>query len=232
MSKLINMKNAHKRAPEAQKEKPTKLSPGRREQNKERTKERILAAALELFREKGLEETTTKEVSKKAGIAEGTLFNYFKTKEDLALYFFQKETENLIAWFRADSRLQKAPLPEKLFAIIHRQLEYLEPYEDFIGAVFCRSLQPSSSLSPLSFESQEMRLKYLRFIREILAGAEEKGEIPRSGDLGAYAVGLFYLGMVAHWLQDTSRGKQKTLALLDRALTIGAKVLKKGKWEW
>jgi AcrR family transcriptional regulator len=215
-----------------QKSSKRQAPPGKRQKNKEQTKERILSAALELFRAKGLEGTTTKEVSRKAGIAEGTLFNYFKTKEDLALYFFQKETENLVKWFRADSQLQKAPLPEKLFAIIHRQLEYLEPYEEFIGAVFCRSLQPTSSLSPLSFESQELRLKYLRFMREILAEAEKKDEIPRVGDLGAYAVGLFYLGMVAHWLQDGSRGKQKTLALLDRALNLGAQILKKGAWEW
>jgi len=215
-----------------QKSSKRQAPPGKRQKNKEQTKERILSAALELFRAKGLEGTTTKEVSRKAGIAEGTLFNYFKTKEDLALYFFQKETENLVKWFRADSQLQKAPLPEKLFAIIHRQLEYLEPYEEFIGAVFCRSLQPTSSLSPLSFESQELRLKYLRFMREILAEAEKKDEIPRVGDLGAYAVGLFYLGMVAHWLQDVSRGKQKTLALLDRALNLGAQILKKGAWEW
>src|SRR5690348_15567509 len=205
---------------------------GKREQNKERTKERILEAALQLFRDQGIEGTTTKQISKKAGIAEGTLFNYFETKEDLALYFFQKETESLIAWFQADRRLRQAPLPEKLFAILHRQLEYIEPYEDFIGAVFCRSLQPNSTLSPLSFESQELRLKYLRFIREVLADSERKGEIPGVGDLGAYAVGLFYLGMVAHWLQDRSRGKQKTLALLDRALSLGTQVLKKGGWEW
>src|SRR5579859_3140182 len=184
---------------------PSRSARGKREQNKEQTKERILAASLELFRKSGLEGTTTKQISKKAGIAEGTLFNYFKTKEDLALYFFQKETENLIRWFRSESRLRNAPLPEKLFAIIHRQLEYIEPYDDFIGAVFCRSLQPTSTLSPLSFESQELRLKYLRFIRSILADAEAKGEIPAVGDLGAYAVGLFYLGIVAHWLQDTSR---------------------------
>jgi AcrR family transcriptional regulator len=167
-----------------------------------------------------------------SGIAEGTLFNYFKTQEDLALYFFQKETEDLVKWFRGNARLKNAPLPEKLFGIIHRQLEYLEPYEDFIGAVFCRSLQPTSSLSPLSFESQELRLKYLRFIREILAEAEEKEEIPPLGDLGAYAVGLFYLGIVTHWLHDSSRGKQKTLALLDRSLKIGARILNKGGWEW
>jgi AcrR family transcriptional regulator len=226
------MKTAETKKPRSRKRPTRPPHSGKREKNKERTKERILAAALKLFKEKGLEGTTTKEISKRSGIAEGTLFNYFKTKEDLALYFFQKETDDLIAWFRAEPRLRKAPLTEQLFAIIHRQLEYIEPYEDFIGAVFCRSLQPSSSLSPLSFESQELRLKYLRFIREVLAEAAEKEDVPRVGDLGAYAVGLFYLGVVAYWLQDISRGKQKTLALLDRALNIGTQFLKKGNWEW
>jgi AcrR family transcriptional regulator len=221
-----------KRIPKRRKPSSPGQKPGRREKNKEQTKQRILRAALKLFREKGLDGTTTKAISKHAGIAEGTLFNYFKTKEDLALYFFQKETEDLIRWFRAERRLQQAPLPEKLFAIIHRQLEYIEPYEDFIGAVFYRSLQPTSSLSPLSFESQELRLKYLRFIREVLAEAEERRELPPLGALGAYAVGLFYLGIVTHWLHDRSRGKQRTLALLDRALTLGTRLLKKGGWEW
>jgi AcrR family transcriptional regulator len=230
MSTLIFMATTKKNA------KPARRAPhakaGKRDLNREQTKQKILKAALELFREKGLEGTTTREISKRAGIAEGTLFNYFKTKEDLALYFFQKETDDLIAWYEAEKRLHKAALPEKLFAIIHRQLEYIEPYEDFLGAVFCRALQPTSALSPLSFDSQELRLRYLRFIRQILAEAEKKGEIPPVGDLGAYAFGLFYLGIVTFWLQDVSRGKQKTLALLDRALKTGARVLQKGGWEW
>jgi len=232
MSILTYMNERQRKRPKERKSAPRKKEPGKREKNKEDTKQRILRAALDLFKEKGFEGTTTKEISKKSGIAEGTLFNYFKTKEDLALYFLQKETEDLIKWFRAETRLQKAPLPEKLFAIIHRQLEYIEPYEDFIGAVLYRSLQPTSSLSPLSFESQELRLKYLRFIREVLAEAEERREIPPLGGLGAYAVGLFYIGIVTHWLHDGSRGKQKTLALLDRALTFGTRILKKGGWEW
>ena len=234
MSALIKMKRKEKPTPAAKKRSPRgrKAGRGKREQNKEHTKERILAAALESFREHGLEGTTTRQISLKAGIAEGTLFNYFKTKEDLALYFFQKETNDLIEWFHSQRQLQKAALPEKLFAIVHRQLEYIEPYEEFIGAVFCRALQPTSALSPLSFDSQELRLKYLRFIREVLADSEQKGEIPPVGDLGAYAFGLFYMGIVTHWLHDSSRGKQKTLALLDRALSIGAKFIKKGVWNW
>lgn len=48
----------------------------------------ILEAATRLFAERGLTDAPTSEISKQAGIAEGTLFTYFKTKDDLinALY--------------------------------------------------------------------------------------------------------------------------------------------------
>jgi AcrR family transcriptional regulator len=226
------MRERRKQSPASPRRGPRAEPAGKRDQKKERTKERILQAALKLLQKNGLEGTTTKQISQKAGIAEGTLFNYFKTKEDLALFFFHRETQALIDWFHSEARLRKAPLPEKLFAIIHRQLEYIAPYEEFIGAVFFRALQPESRLNVLSFESQELRLKYLSFIREVLAEAEAKGEIPHVSGLGAYAVGLFYIGMVLHWLHDESRGKQKTLALLDRSLQLASRILKKGAWEW
>jgi AcrR family transcriptional regulator len=60
---------------------------GKRAENKEKTRRAILQAALDLFAQKGFYQTTTKAISRKARIAEGTLFNYFETKEDLALYF-------------------------------------------------------------------------------------------------------------------------------------------------
>jgi len=48
----------------------------------------ILDAATRLFAERGLTAAPTSEISKRAGVAEGTLFTYFKTKDDLinALY--------------------------------------------------------------------------------------------------------------------------------------------------
>src|ERR1700732_1612937 len=48
----------------------------------------ILDAATRLFAERGLTAAPTSEISKQAGIAEGTLFTYFKTKDELvnALY--------------------------------------------------------------------------------------------------------------------------------------------------
>lgn len=208
------------------------LKRGKRAENKEKTRQAILRAALEVFAEKGFYQATTKAISRKARIAEGTLFNYFETKEDLALYFFEQELAAIAAWFQRDRRMQQAPLPERLFGIVHHLLERLSPYEEFIGAVYLRALQPSSKLSPLSLQSQEQNLRYLRFIRGLLAEAAAEGEVPELGDFGAYAFGLFHLAVISYWLQDSSPGKEKTLALLDRCLKLGTALLKKGGWEW
>lgn len=205
---------------------------GKRSENKEKTKRAILAAALKLFAEKGFYNTSTRAISRKAGIAEGTLFNYFETKEDLALYFFEREMDDAIGWYEGNPRLKRAALPEKLFAIIHHSLERLEPYEDFIGAVYLRALAPSSKLSPWRLQNQERNLRYLRFIQDILAEAESEDRLPHLGDFGPYAFHLFHLAIITYWLQDPSRGKEQTLALLDRCLKVAERILKKGGWDW
>jgi AcrR family transcriptional regulator len=205
---------------------------GKRFENKEKTRRAILAAALELFARDGFHETTTRAISRKAKIAEGTLFNYFETKEDLALYFFDQELDEVIGWYEGQKRMARAALPEKLFAIIHHLLERLGPYEDFIGAVYLRALQPTSKLSPLSLPSQEHNVRYLRFISGILADAARDEEIPAVGDLGAYGFALFHMAMMTYWLEDRSPGKEQTLALLDRCLKTATGLLKRGGWEW
>jgi AcrR family transcriptional regulator len=210
----------------------TKERRSRRVEKKDKTKQAILRAALKLFAEKGFYRTTTKAISNSAGIAEGTLFNYFQTKEDLALYFFELELDAVVEWYQHDPRIRRAALPEKLFAIVQQSLDRLAPYEEFLGAVYLRALMPASKLSPWNLQNQERHVRYLRFIRGILEDAEAAEEIPPFGDLGAYAFGLLHLAMITYWLQDGSRGKEQTLALLDRCLKMGSHFLKKGGWEW
>src|SRR5947207_14844678 len=114
---------------------------GRRAQNKAAIRRRIVTAALSLFQTKGFDATTTKAIARKAGIAEGTVFNYSRTKEDIALHFFEQEGNEAIASVRDNPRLRKAPLEEKLFALVHSHIEFLAPYERFIGAALIHALQ-------------------------------------------------------------------------------------------
>lgn len=58
---------------------------GRRERNKEEKRERILAAAAELFAVKGVDDVTTQEIADAADIGTGTLFLYAKNKGELLL---------------------------------------------------------------------------------------------------------------------------------------------------
>jgi hypothetical protein len=52
------------------------------------------------------------------------------------------------------------------------------------------------------------------------------------GDFGAYAFRLFHSAIITYWLQDCSRGKEQTLALLDRCLKLADRILRKGGWDW
>lgn len=201
---------------------------GRRAQSKEEIRERIVKAALDLFQSKGFDATTTKSIARKAGIAEGTVFNYFRTKDDIALHFFEQEVDQAMASVRGNPRLRKAPLEEKLFALVHSQLEFLAHHERFIGAALIHALKPASPLGPFSHRSHELRHRYLGFVEELI---EESAPKRRSGPLAFFAPEVFwiyYLGVLLYWLNDTSEGKQNTLAFLDRSLKVGVSMLRRG----
>ena len=68
----------------------TEVELTRRERKKEETKERILEAAFELFKKRGVEATTVEEISERADVAKGTFFNYFPHKEAVFGYLSEK----------------------------------------------------------------------------------------------------------------------------------------------
>lgn len=58
---------------------------------------RILRAAVEIFSEKGYASSSTSEIAQKAGVAEGTIFRHFKTKNDLLLSIVTPMMTKIIA---------------------------------------------------------------------------------------------------------------------------------------
>jgi AcrR family transcriptional regulator len=60
---------------------------------------KIITAAIEAFSEKGFAATSTSEIAKKAGVAEGTIFRHYKTKKELLLSIVAPMMAKLIAPF-------------------------------------------------------------------------------------------------------------------------------------
>ena len=204
-------------------------APGRRERNKAAARQRILTAALGLFQSRGFDATTTKEIARRARVAEGTVFNYFPTKDAIALYFFEEEVDHAISAVRADARLRKAPLEEKLFALVQSQLEFLAPYERFIGSSLVEALKPGSSLGPFSAGMQNLQHRYLGFVDELMADSLPPRRRIALGWFAPQAFWIFYLVVLLYWLNDTSTDKQSTMAFLDRSLKLGAAVFARGE---
>jgi len=202
-------------------------SPGRRARQKALTRERIVTAALQLFETKGFDATTTKAIARRARVAEGTVFNYFETKEDIALHFFEQEVDHAMAAVRNNRRLRKAALEERLFALVQSQIEFLAPYERFIGSAFVQALRPTSRLA-FSTRALELRNRYVAFVQEIIEQSVPAQRGRPLGWIAPQAFWIFYLGVLLYWLHDNSKDKQSTLAFLDRSLKIGTAVLEKG----
>src|SRR5207253_8807634 len=133
-----------------------------------------------------------------AGVAEGTVFNYCPTKEDIALHFLEQEVEHAMAAVRDNTRLRKAPLEEKLFALVHTQLEFLAPHERFIGAAFVQALTPGSKLGIFSPSAQALQYRYLAFVQELVDEAIRKGELSAATWWTPQVFWVYYLGILLY----------------------------------
>lgn len=84
-------------------------------------KEKIRAAALFLINEKGYSETTLVDICKTAGIANGTFYHYFKSKQDILLDYVKQESADLTDHYAA---VNKDSYSQALQSVLDFQAEY------------------------------------------------------------------------------------------------------------
>jgi len=182
-------------------------------ETRERTRQNLLEAGATLFAEGGFAAATTREMARRAGVAAGTVFNYFPSKEALAAAVL---TRTLGAAWAERERERRAgeSAEESLFALVATELRHLGPHRPWVAEVF------EAGLSPLRRGADEgtagLRAAHLeRATAELKsAGLEPPGEVA----LHLYAT--LYLGVLSFWSRDASPNQAATLALLDRSIRL------------
>lgn len=106
----------------------------RKERDKLRNKEAILEAAVHLFAQKGFVETKLEDVAALAEFGKGTLYNYFKNKDDLLLSAFDYAVENVLNFLYEQLASVEDPL-DRIRLIANSQFNYYRENTDFMNVI-------------------------------------------------------------------------------------------------
>ena len=119
---------------------PSKRPPTARQRQAAARREQILKTALKLFAAQGFDATSTRQIAREVGIAEGLIFHYFPTKASLLAAILEDRVEERRA-FRSELRplLEGArgkPAPEVLHAVASGWLATLRRDEETVVVLF------------------------------------------------------------------------------------------------
>ena len=187
-------------------------------QVKEQTRERILASARKLFQEKGFDETTTRDIAGRAKIAVGTLFNYFPTKEALALSIVASCFDTAGEEFQERLRGDKA-LDERLFAHVATSLRHLGVHRGYIENLIESTLSPFAR-SSAAREAEEIRRRHLETVRGLLMSNNGSAQASEPLFVTLHLYWTLFLGVLAYWARDESPRQEDTLVLLDQSMKL------------
>jgi TetR/AcrR family fatty acid metabolism transcriptional regulator len=117
---------------------------GRRSRKGGDKRERILRSAVKVFAKHGFYDTRVSAVAKAAGVADGTIYLYFESKDALLLSLFEDRVEKLLSHMKAE--LSKLPnAPAKLRRVLEIQLGVLGGERD-LAEVFTVIFRQSTKL--------------------------------------------------------------------------------------
>jgi AcrR family transcriptional regulator len=135
-------------------------------------RDRILAAAYELFAGRGVRDVGVDEVIERAGVAKASLYRHFPSKDDLVIAFLELREERwTLEWVEAEARRRGATPEEQLLAIFGLFDEWFHR-EDFEACSFVNVLLEMGAAHPAGKASVQHLANIRSIIREL---ADESG---------------------------------------------------------
>ena len=145
---------------------------------------------MKVFAEQGFFQSTISQIAREAGVADGTIYLYFKNKDDILLQFFGYKTKQVFQSFREE--LDKADSARgKLCNLIRRHLEEFQNDKN-MAVVYQAEARSNSRL--VEKQLREMSKMYPDLTAEIIEQGQEEGQIRK--DLYVSLVKRFILGAV------------------------------------
>jgi len=189
----------------------------------EATRRRILAAALRVFRERGFDAATMREVAAAAGMSLGAAYYYFDSKDALVMAFYQQSQQEMAP---AIERIltESTTLEQRLRGIVGQKFAHFLPNRALMGALSAH-VDPMHPLSPFSLSTAPIRERDIAFFQRAVSESKVKltpsilPYLPR-------LLWLYQMGLMLFWVYDRSPRQERTELLFDKTLSMMLLVLK------
>lgn len=133
----------------------------------------IIEAAVEVIAENGFHASQVSKIAKKANVADGTIYLYFKNKEDILISVFKEKMGSFVSITRGAIQEQSSA-SEKLQTFIHMHYYQLASNPDL---AIVTQLELRQSKTELRIEINNILKDYLQIIDDILEQGIQDGEI-------------------------------------------------------
>lgn len=134
-------------------------------------KTEIVEAAVKVFAEKGFFKAKVSDVAKEAGIADGTVYLYFKNKEDLLIYLFENKMGHIMTRF--NSQLAKSSDPIEKMKLFFQIYFKIIKEDKKLAEVFQVELRQSAKFLK-GYHNQKF-IDFLNIIGDILIQGKQDG---------------------------------------------------------
>jgi AcrR family transcriptional regulator len=187
----------------------------------EDTRERILNAALQLFREKGFDETTMRDVAAAAEMSTGAAYYYFRSKEELVMALYVRSAEEKRSFLPAAIERNK-DLKKRLRPIIDANFEQFADHRRLFRALARIGMDPSHPLSPFAKDGAALREEGIDYFRRALEGTKVPKDV---AEFLPRLLWLYQLGLILFWVYDESPSQRRTKRLVDGSLDLVVRLI-------
>jgi AcrR family transcriptional regulator len=180
----------------------------------EETRRQILETALDLFRERGLDETTMRDIAARAGLSLGAAYYYFTSKEAIVgAYYDYVQAEHLAR--ARDAFAHARTLRERLRAALHTKIDIVQDDRRLLRALFRYGGEPDHPLSWFGPATRDQRLCSIAVFEEALAAERLPDDVREAAPM---LVWTLHMGVLLYFLYDGSPGHRRTRKLIDAAV--------------
>ena len=176
----------------------------------DRTRERILQAALTLFKDVGYEATTMRQIARESESSLGLAYRYFSSKEQFVLAFYEVLAGRFVAEV---SQLPKGTVARRFAAAVETKLALIEPHRELIGVLLSAALNPASPVSVLGKDSAAVRAHMLETFERIVRDSDD-APAPAGSAALAKLLYVAHLGLLFFRINDPSEAGRATRELL------------------